>query len=54
LHLSADVHEALLVIVHKVGEVEVSEQNALAIHARAVAAKVYVVREKACPRHESR
>ena len=46
MHLSVDVHEALLVIVHKVGEVEVSEHNALAIHATAVAAKVNVVREK--------
>ena len=45
LHPGADVHKAVDAIVHKVGEVEASEQHALALHATAVAAEVDVLRE---------
>ena len=54
LSLGLAVREALHVIVRKVGEVEVSEHRALAMHATAGTAKVGVVREKPGPRHEFR
>ena len=53
LRLGVDVRKALHTIVQKVGEVEVSEHNALAMHATAGASKVGVVRKKASPRNES-
>jgi hypothetical protein len=49
LRLGPDVREALR--VQKVGEAEVSEHQALAMHATAGSAKVDVVREKPSPRH---
>ena len=54
LRVGADVREAIHVIVQTVGEVEVSQHHALAMHATAGTAKVDVVREKPGPRHEFR
>ena len=46
LRLGADVRKALQMIVQNMGEVEVSEHHALAMHATAGAAKVDVVRKQ--------